>query len=171
LKDPSTGKLDPSIVASLFVEHADELRRFLVGILRDHNTASDVLQITFAKAVEVGHTAREETLKGWLFRVAYNEAIVVKRRQAVRRRAAETLAAEGPPDVPPPDSRLVRFEDVERVRTAMQVLPPEQREVVKLRMYEEMKFIDIAAKLNVPLGTVLTRMQAALKKLRKALEP
>lgn len=171
MNEPSPAKLDPSIVASLFVEHADELRRFLVGILRDHNTASDVLQITFAKAVELGHTAREETLKGWLFRVAYNEAIVVKRRQAVRRRAAETLAAAGAPDVPPPDSRLVRFEDVERVRAAMHVLPPEQREVVNLRMYDELKFVEIAAKLNVPLGTVLTRMQAALKKLRKALDP
>ena len=61
MNEPAPAKLDPSIVASLFVEHADELRRFLVGILRDHNTAGDVLQITFAKAVELGHTAREVT--------------------------------------------------------------------------------------------------------------
>lgn len=164
-------KLDAGIVASLFVEHAEELRRFLIGILRDHNTAADVLQITFAKAIERGHTAREETLKGWLFRVAYNEAIVVKRKQAVQNRAAGVIAAAGEPPSPGPETRMVRIEDVERVRKALDTLPPEQRQVVRMRMYDEKKFIDIAAELGLPLGTVLTRMQAGLKKLRKALDP
>lgn len=168
--DPNVAKLDPGLIAGLFVEHAEELRRLLIGILRDHNTANDVLQITFAKAVERGHTAREETLKGWLFRVAYNEAIVVKRRQAVRTKAAGVIAAEGTPESPPPESRLVRLEEVDRVRTALDLLPPEQRQVVQMRMYDEKKFADIAAELKLPLGTVLTRMQSALKKLRKSLD-
>ena len=168
--DPTADRLDPSVVAALFVEHAEELRRLLIGILRDHNTANDVLQITFAKAIERGHTAREDTLKGWLFRVAYNEAIVVKRRQAVRQRAATAIAAESQPEAPTPESRLVRHEEVERVRAALETLPPDQRQVVRMRMYEEKKFIDIAAELDLPLGTVLTRMQSGLKKLRKALD-
>ncbi len=171
MNDPAEKKLDPGIVAGLFVEHAEELRRFLIGILRDHNTAADVLQITFAKAIERGHTAREETLKGWLFRVAYNEAIVVKRKQAVQHRAVNAIGAAGEPPSPPPESRMVRMEDVERVRQALDTLPPEQRQVVRMRMYEEKKFIEIAEELKLPLGTVLTRMQAGLKKLRKALEP
>lgn len=164
-------KLDPGIIASLFLEHADELRRFVYGILRDHDSAGDVLQATFTKAVERGHTAREETLKGWLFRVAFNEAIVVKRKQGVRRRAVETIAAEPQPEAPRPDQRLIRFEDVERVRAALALLPAEQREVVRMRMYEGKKFAEIAEELKWPLGTVLTRMHAALKKLRKSLEP
>jgi DNA-directed RNA polymerase specialized sigma24 family protein len=45
-------------------------------------------------------------------------------------------------------------------------LPPEQRQVVQMRMYEQKKFITISQELGLPLGTVLTRMQAALKKLR-----
>lgn len=171
MNEPDEKKMAPGVVAALFVEHAEELRRFLIGILRDHNTAADVLQITFAKAIERGHTAREETLKGWLFRVAFNEAIVVKRKQGVRRRAIDAIAAEPQPDAPLPDQRLVRFEDVERVRAALETLPAEQRQVVRMRMYEGKKFAEIAAELQWPLGTVLTRMQAALKKLRKALEP
>ncbi len=171
MSSPSDPKLDASTVAALFLEHADELRRFVYGILRDHDAAGDVLQATFTKVVERGHTAREETLKGWLFRVAFNEAIVVKRKQGVRRRAIDAIAAEPQPDAPPPDQRLVRFEDVERVRAALETLPAEQRQVVRMRMYENKKFAEIASELQWPLGTVLTRMQAALKKLRKALEP
>lgn len=164
-------KIDPGVVAALFLEHAEELRRFLIGILRDHNTAADVLQLTFTKAIERGHTAREETLKGWLFRVAYNEAIVVKRRQAVQSRAVQALGTAGEKPSAAPESRLVRWEDVERVRRALDGLPPEQAQVVRMRMYDEKKFVEIAGELQLPLGTVLTRMQAALKKLKKALDP
>lgn len=163
-------KLDPGIVAALFLEHADELRRFAYGILRDHDAAGDVLQATFAKAVERGHTAREETLKGWLFRVAYNEAIVVKRKQSVRARHAEPIAREPKHEPPLPEQRLVRFEEIERMRAALETLSPDLRSVVRLRMHEGKKFAEIAAELGWPLGTVLTRMRAALAQLRKALE-
>ncbi|MBW8883235.1 MAG: hypothetical protein JF612_00360, partial [Planctomycetia bacterium] len=46
--------LDSSIVAALYVEHGEELRRFLLGILRDAQLTSDVLQATFVKMVERG---------------------------------------------------------------------------------------------------------------------
>jgi len=169
LDSPREPKLDAGLVASLFLEHADELRRFVYGILRDHDTSGDVLQAVFMKAIERGHTAREETMKGWLFRVAYNEAIVVKRKQGIRKRAVDSLSADPQPEQPRPDHRLVRFEDVERVRAALQQLPAEQRQVVHMRMYEGKKFAEIAAELQWPLGTVLTRMHAALKKLKTSL--
>lgn len=173
MSESADRKLDPSVVAALFLEHGEELRRFLVGILRDHNSAADALQATFSKAIERGHMAREETQKGWLFRVAYNEAIVIKRKQAVQARAVGTLGevrrdAERPPS---PEASLLLKEDAGRVRAALESLPAEQRETVRMRIYEDKKFAEIAAELGVPLGTVLTRMQSALKKLRKALEP
>lgn len=164
-------KLDPAVVAALFLEHGEELRRFLVGILRDHNTAADALQATFSKAIERGRMAREDTQKGWLFRVAYNEAIVIKRRQAVQTRATNALGAVGEKESVLPDASLLDKEEAGRVRAALETLPIDQREVVRMRIYEEKKFAEIAAELRVPLGTVLTRMQAALKKLRKALDP
>jgi RNA polymerase sigma-70 factor (ECF subfamily) len=89
----------------------------------------------------------------------------------VRRRAVESIAADPQPEAPRADQRLIRFEDVERVRAALALLPAEQREVVRMRMYEGKKFAEIAAELKWPLGTVLTRMHAALKKLRKSLDP
>lgn len=163
-------RIDPAIVAALYVEHGEELRRFLVGVLRDPQLAADALQATFAKAVESGHTTREETRKGWLFRVAYHEAMAFRRRQAVGdkvvRRAAWTrdVAARAA------DEPVIRFEAVEAVRQAIAELPPEQQQIVRMRIYEEKTFAVISQELQIPLGTALGRMRTALQRLRKRLE-
>src|SRR4051794_12153721 len=86
------GTIDASLVAAFFVDHGTELRRFVLGVVRDPDTAGDVLQATFARAVELGHTARPESLKGWLFRVAYHEALTLRRRQTTRDQAHRRLA-------------------------------------------------------------------------------
>ena len=87
-------RIDPAVVAALYVEHADELRAFLIGVLRNSELAGEVLQATFTKAVEVAHTAREETRKGWLFKVAFNEAMLVRRRQWQQEQSVRRLALE-----------------------------------------------------------------------------
>ena len=159
-------KLDPAVVAALYVDHAEPLRRFLLGLLRDPSLAGDVLQATFAKAVQAGHTTRVESRKAWLFQVAYNEAAAVRRRQTVASRANGQLAwsrriAEDAADEP-----LIRQETVEAVRAALTELPAMQRQVVRMRIYEEKTFATIAEELGIPLGTALARMRAALEKLR-----
>ncbi len=165
------GRIDRSVVEELYVEHAAELRAFVLGVLRDADLAADAVQATFAKAVEVGHTAREGSRKAWLFRVALNEALVIRRRQGVEERAIERLGWIGPRGGEGPDEALVRRESVERVREALAGLPAEQRQVVEMRIYDEKTFAVIARELGLPLGTVLSRMQLALKKLRSTLEP
>lgn len=167
---PPDERADAALIASLFLKHAEELRRFLIGILRRHDQAHDALQATFSKAVEYAHTANSETLKGWLFRVAYHEAINLKRRAALDHKAHERLAAAAEPEPTLPEFGLLRWETVQQVREALDCLPPEQRQVVVMRIYEEKKFVTIAEELGVPLGTVLTRMQLALKKLRRLLD-
>ena len=65
--------------------------------------------------------------------------------------------------------RLIREEEIEMVRTALNELSDVQRAVVEKRIYEGLKFREIAQQLNVPLGTVLARMQSSLKKLKSVL--
>jgi RNA polymerase sigma factor (sigma-70 family) len=162
-------RLDPTAVAALYVRHAEELRAYLIGLLRDPDLAADVLQATFSKAVERGHTA-EGSLKAWLFRVAHNEAMDQRRRKAAEGRAlrrvawwkSETLEHD-------PQQRLRHQEIVEHVRKALETLPPAQQEVVRMKIYEEKTFAEIAAQLHCPLGTVLTRMRLATQKLAEAL--
>ena len=153
----------------LFHEHSAEIERLVLGIVRDRETARDVLQATFAKVVELGHTARDESRKGWLFRVAYHEAITARRRDRLWERSRHKLAVPWTARDERPGDRLVRDETVEAVRRALDELPPEQRRVVWARLYEDKTFSAIAGETGVPLGTVLTRMRLALQKLKRAL--
>jgi RNA polymerase sigma-70 factor (ECF subfamily) len=172
-------KLDPAVIAALYVQHADELRYFLWGVLKNADLATEVMQIAFAKAVEVGHTVQVGSLKSWLFRVAYNEALAIRRREAVADRITRELAEQSGKDSEtrsraetdhaPPDVHVSRFETVAAVRKALNELPADQRQVVWMRIYEQKKFAQIANELSLPLGTVLSRMHLALKKLRRLL--
>src|SRR4051794_5624283 len=156
------------------MEHGEELRRFLLGILRDAQLTSDVLQATFVKMVERGHQTQEATRKAWLFRVAYNEAMAYRRREGVgdkvlRRVADETPAWHTNGAAGGADEPLLRLESVQAVREALDDLPPEQRQVVRMRIYEEKTFATIAKELKIPLGTALGRMRSAMIKLRTRL--
>ena len=181
-------KLDPAVVAALYVEHGEELRRFLQGVLRDAQLAADVLQATFVKLSERGHETRAPTRKAWLFRVAFNEALAYRRREAVGdkvvRRVANESGQVGTSSVTRSTSGkwqsngaaglagdpLVRLEAVQAIQAALDGLPPEQRQVVRMRIYEEKTFAVIAKELKIPLGTALARMRAALVKLRARLD-
>jgi RNA polymerase sigma factor (sigma-70 family) len=158
--------LDAAQVVALYEEHGSELRRFVLGVLRNPELASDVVQATFAKVIELGHTSRGETRKGWLFRVALHEALALKRRQATRDDANRRLAGLWRNRGEPPEERLIQLEQVARVRQAIAQLPPEMSKVVLQRLYEDKTFAEIARESGLPLGTVLTRMRLAVEKLR-----
>lgn len=164
------GKIEPAVVAELFAAHGEELKRFLIGMLRDPHLASDLVQATFAKLADRGHETREETRKAWLFRVAYNEAMLVKRREKTGGKVVERLGWTKPSASHSADEPVIRFEAVERVRQAMDELPTEQRQIVHMRIYEEKTFAVIAEELSIPLGTALARMRSALKKLKMKLD-
>lgn len=169
MSSPEEGRLDPAVVATLYLDYADDLRAFLIGVLRDRDLAGEALQAAFTKAMEAGHTADPNKLKGWLFRVAYNEAMIIRRKQKTHNKSLAKLAWQKPNEHEQPDDNLARGETIARIRTSLKTLSEPQREVVRLRIYEEMTFAGIAEELEVPLGTVLTRMRLALKKLQKCL--
>lgn len=165
-----TDRLNPEIVARLFADHADELTRFLTGVLGDVQLATDAVQVSFAKLLEQGGRTRAGARKSWLFRVAYNEAMAVRRREAIGDRATEQLGWIQQ-DGPSAEEPLLREEAVRAVRTAIARLPAAQRKIVEMRIYEEKTFAQIAEELKIPLGTALSRMRAAMGKLKDWLPP
>lgn len=167
--DQSDG-LDRSVVEALYKEHEAELRRFLLGVLRDHQLAGDVLHVTFTKVMTQGHTSREETRKAWLFRVAYHEAMAILRRRTTGDRVVRRMAWSKDATGESADVSLMREESVAAVREVIERLPPDQRQVVRMRIYEEKTFAEISAELNIPLGTALGRMRAAMEKMRARLD-
>lgn len=164
-------RLTAETVAALFAQHGEELRRFLVGVLRDQALAADVVQTTFATLLERGEETREETRKAWLFRVAYNEALGIRRREATGGKILQKLAWQGTRTTPLPEARLLQSEETSQMLHLLDQLSPDQRQIVRLRIYEEKTFAEISRELNIPLGTALGRMRAALQKLKTLREP
>ena len=151
---------------------AAEMLAFLQGVLRDDDQAREALQNTFQRMLESGHTARLDSIRGWLFRVAFNEAMALRRRQSSRDRTLQRFVSTQLPaevETKLPETDIIRAEDVARLKVALEQLSSDQRHVVERRMHHDETFAQIAADLKVPLGTVLTRMRLALQKLQKLL--
>jgi RNA polymerase sigma-70 factor (ECF subfamily) len=142
---------------------------YLVGNAED---ARDTLQETFVKCWRHRHDLAEvENLRAWVFRVALNAGRDM-RTSAWRRRSRpldkrETTLAVSDPG---PEANAARREQLSLVRRALRQLRPEEQEVFLLRQNGQMTYGQIAQAIQIPLGTVKTRMRLALTKLRKVLE-
>lgn len=148
------------------------------GMLGSHDEARDVTQETFFSAYRNLQNFRGEAkVSSWLHRIAVNHCISRQRRQKARRESplddggsfgeAEFVSTDhaGSP------ARAVESKRIANdVRQAVNSLPPELRQVVVMKEFEEMTFQEIAAALDVPLSTVKTRLYTALKQLRMKLE-
>ena len=156
------------------VSLAGEVGDFLQGMLRDRHLAEDAWQKTVVRAIESAQSVRLGTIRGWLFRIALNEA-----RAILRERSRLPNSTELSEDVAraqrsgmdcrelPMDQQLIREELRVALRASLELLPVDQREVIRRRVYLEMSFAEIAADMNVPLGTVLTWMRRGVVKLRE----
>ena len=160
-------------VVEAYEQHSGGLARFLVGVLRDDALAADALQNTYARLIEKGADVELRSIRSWLFRVAFNEAMLIKRKDAAQTRkvdnAAWTLIKNQQQKDTDATAAAMRRERVQRLKAALDRLPDEQRKIVVMRIYDGLKFKDISQTLQLPLGTVLSRMQLALKKLRLAI--
>jgi len=162
-------RLTKSELEALFADYSSELRAFLRGILRDSDLAAEAHQMTFVRTIERGFTARRETFKGWLFQVAFNEARGIRRRRKREANFTREMARRTKDDAISPEEMLIRQESIERLRDRIGQLPPTQQEILNLKIEQELTFQKISEQLDLPLGTVLTRMRAAMKTLTKQL--
>lgn len=167
------------LFGALVRRYERELFGYLRRYLGDDDLADDVFQNTFVqvyrkiKQYEPGRPARP-----WLYAIATNQAIDALRRR--NRRADQRADAVTAPDedgqarplfelLPaagdqPPDA-ADRAEQRERVRAAVQRLPDLLRQVVLLAYFQGLKYRDVAEALDIPVGTVKSRLHAALAKL------
>jgi RNA polymerase sigma-70 factor (ECF subfamily) len=157
---------DGAALEELLARHEAALFQFLVGMLRDHHLAEDVLQETFVRALERLDGVDGEHLRGWLFTVAYHQALLARRRQKSRPATALAGCAEPAEARPGPPEVAAARDDARLVGRLLQRLPAPQREVIRQRVYEGKRFREIAAALGCPLNTALARMHEGLKRLR-----
>ena len=147
------------------------------GILGREEDARDATQETFIAAFRnLSGFRGEAKVSSWLHRIAVNQCITRQRRAKVRGEtsldgAAEESGAQFAAPAHESPARLTEGrERTAAVRRAVAALPPELREVLVLKEFEELTFQQIADALNVPLSTVKSRLYTALKQLRLRLE-
>lgn len=127
--------------------------------LADRHAAEDLLQETFLQAARrLERVTQAVSPRAWLYAIARNVATTALRR----RRWTEPLPGEVPAAVPADDPR------VEHVRAAIAELPDMLRETLELRLRCELTYEEIAGVLDIPLGTVRSRLHLALQRLRAA---
>ncbi len=157
--------------ARLYDDHAQALFAFLLNLTRNEADTRDLLQELFVKLArrpDLLRDVREE--RGFLVRLAHNLAIDLMRRRGTREKNHEQLAAETPNPFAPsanPDEQAFR----EALAKALAELPPEQRAVVHLKLWERWTFEQIAAALEIPPNTAASRYRYGLDKLRDLLRP
>jgi RNA polymerase sigma factor (sigma-70 family) len=108
--------------------------------------------------------------KAWLFRIATNKANDHWRSRGREKAAKEGLRLVTDESLPDASHRLEGTEQEQKLRRAIEQLPEAQRQVLMLRYYSNMKFVDIAKTLGCPLNTALGRVHKAMIKLRQFME-
>jgi RNA polymerase sigma-70 factor, ECF subfamily len=161
----------PLDVERLYDEHAQALFAFLLNLTRHEADTRDLLQELFvklSKRPDVLDGVRDE--RAFLLRLAHNLAIDLIRRRGARERHHEQLAGETVTLFVPaaePDERAFR----EALSATLGELPPDQRAVVHLKLWEGLTFEQIADLLGIPLNTAASRYRYGLDKLRARLRP
>ncbi len=162
----------PEVLLRAFAEVREELLGTLAGHLGSHEDAQDVAQEAFLKCWRARRKLRRvRNLKAWIFRVALNAARDLQRNAWRRKsRPLERAPSPAPEELISPGDVLVHGEEIDRLRTALIDLRPEERDIFLLRQNGNLTYEEIAVLRRRPVGTVKTQMRTALIKLRKVLQ-
>src|SRR5215469_17769398 len=159
---------DQQAMTELFDRYGSMVYSVALRVLKDSGHAEDVMQDVFFSLWEnpKSFVSGRGSLGAWLLVVARNRAI-----DALRRRKPSDPVDEA---VLPANTNLAsdaeRNTIMEKVRIVMKALPPDQQKSLQLAFFEGLSHSEIAAQTGDPLGTVKTRIRAALMSVRKAIQ-
>jgi len=162
---------DPPLPAPDLLAAIPRMRRYARVLTGDATRADDLVQEALARAWEKRRLwAAGTDLRAWLFTVMHN-VFVNQRALARHERHHVSLDADGEGSdawqVPVRDMQYIRVELAELMQHVGR-LPVDQREVLLLAVVEELRYEEIATMLNIPVGTVMSRLSRAREKLRAA---
>jgi RNA polymerase sigma-70 factor (ECF subfamily) len=144
-------------------------------LTRNPSEAEDLVQETLTKALRAFDSFQPDTnFKAWIFRILRNTFLTTRTGIAV----SHTVSLEDNPDTldttasgPTPEDILLRLDNHAAIHTALEQLQPQLREALLLCDVEEIKYKDIALILDIPIGTVMSRISRARRTLRQLLQP
>lgn len=145
--------------------HIAGLRRYAFVLCRNDTDADDLVQETLTKAIGAAHTYRpERSLRTWLFGILHNTFISHRRQYARRARAAAFLQNMGERSE---TNRGEQRVDMEHTVRMLARLSDEQRAVLLLVAVEELSYEEAAEALDIPVGTVMSRLARGREQLRQ----
>ena len=159
---------------TLVRKYYQPLVRYLQRLVGNDQVAEEMHQQTWLSVLE--HLDRFDPnacaggFKAWLFRIATNKANDYWRSAGREKVAKEGLKLVTDQQLPAADHRLEGTEMEAKLKRAIDRLPEAQRQVLVLRYYSNMKFVEIAELLGCPLNTALGRMHKAMLKLKELMD-
>lgn len=160
---------DEEALGALMDRYGGALLHFAHRLVGDMQMAEEICQDTMLKAwQQAGSFRMDGHLKAWLFRVARNNAI-----DYIRRKRLPTEEFQQAHDTAAPDQQPEREAEkswlTDAILDALDALPEQYREVIDMRFFQDMCYQEIAEALKIPLGTVKSRLNYALKGLTRVL--
>jgi RNA polymerase sigma-70 factor (ECF subfamily) len=162
---------DVEAFRALFEAYAPRVKSYMLRQGADAATAEELAQETLLSVWRKAGLYSDEkgSATTWIFTIARNLRIDRLRKEVAWQPLPENND-ERPSEDPAPDEELSERERAEKVRAMLAELPPDQSEVVNLAFLEGLSHSEIAKRLDLPLGTVKSRMRLAYQKIRDALE-
>ncbi len=153
----------------LIVDQIPHLRRYARALLGDPDAADDLVQDSLTRAMTRLHLWRPGTnMRAWLFSILHNQHVNTARRRARRPdRVGLEPAHDGLHAVPPVQDAGPAIRDLAR---ALAQISEDQRQVVLLVGLEGLAYAEAAEVLDVPLGTVMSRLNRGRQRLRELME-
>jgi RNA polymerase sigma-70 factor, ECF subfamily len=166
---------DQSALASLYDATNRLIYSLVLRVLCDMSSAEEVLIDVYTQVWRqaASYDANRGAPLAWMATIARSRAIDRLRSgwQDQRRKEPLDVLGDAPAKVASPEESAAASERQKLVRKALNLLTPEQRQVIELAYYSGLSHSEIAEKLNQPLGTVKTRTRLGMMKLREALAP
>jgi RNA polymerase sigma-70 factor (ECF subfamily) len=168
---------EPEAFAELVATFRDRLLQFFLRTSRDPQLAEDLTQEVFVKLLRAAARYRANgRLSVYVFRIARNLWIDHYRRQALRPR---TVSADQRPlgwqswpgTEPMPLVAAALRDDTAAMHRALADLSQDHQAVLELAVFQELPYADVAAVLDIPIGTVKSRVHHAIGQLRELLQP
>ncbi len=165
-------------ISQLIERHSPRVKDYIRMLVKDQELAEDIFQDTFVKAVRVideGRYVHSGKFLSWILRIAHNQVIDHFRsrkqsRELNEKEAGYDLFGSLRIEERNVEDRMVADQIEADVRQLIELLPEEQREVVKLRYYSDLSFKEIAEQTDVSINTALGRMRYALINLRRMIK-
>jgi len=150
--------------------HAQGVRNVIYRMCGDTQIAEDAAQETFIQAwLHLASYRPQTSLRNWLYRIAVNAATdMLRKEKRILPNALDDLQLQDPQ--PGPEALFSQEERTALIRKAVLSLPDACRAVLVLREYEGLSYHEIADTLDIPVGTVMSRLNYARKLLKERLE-